>query len=152
MKSVMSIEILPAQLADIPNVARLEKELNATHSWSQKTFENLLGDETCWIWVAKKENEIVGYLVCQVVADEAELHDIAVTKEFRRQGIGRLLLERLESELKEKGIKKIFLLVRCSNLAAQTFYSVAGLRKIGIRSSYYRDPEEDALLFCKELI
>ncbi|MDO8494275.1 MAG: GNAT family N-acetyltransferase, partial [Deltaproteobacteria bacterium] len=85
MKTSVPVEIVSAELVDIPQIARLEKELNANHSWSQKTFENLLRDETCWIWVAKKEGIFAGYLVCQLIGEEAELHDIAVEKEFRRR-------------------------------------------------------------------
>lgn len=146
-----SIQILPASTADLPTIVQFEKELNAALSWSQKTFENYLKDENHWVWVAKKEGIIAGYLVCQVIGDEAELHDIAVSKDFRRQGIGRQLLEHLKSELKKKQVRKLFLLVRQSNIGAQTLYQLTGFRPVGTRRNYYSNPTEDAQIFCREL-
>lgn len=140
------MKIASASPEDIPIVAELEKQLYP-QPWSQKDFETLLGDEAFWFWVARKDEEIVGYLVCQVVQSEAELHNIAVAKNFQRQKVGTFLFQKLTDELKRKGIHEIYLMVRGSNLAAQKLYAKFRFKKIGIRPQYYNHPKEDAFVF-----
>lgn len=131
---------------DIPIIAWLEKQLYP-EPWSRKSFEELLGQEAFWFWVAKKESEISGYLVCQVVEKEAELHNIAVAKEHQRRGIGKLLFEKLIAALREKGVRELFLMVRASNIPAQKLYEHVGFKKTGRRSNYYHDPVEEAWIY-----
>lgn len=140
------ITIISAAKKDIPVVARLERELYP-QPWSEKDFEEILAQEPFWFWVAKKENEIVGYLVCQVVGEEAELHNIAVAKAHQRQGIGKQLLQKLIGDLKQKNISEIYLMVRASNLPAQKLYASLGFEKVGMRPNYYNDPKEEAWIY-----
>lgn len=141
------IKIFPASKKDVSAVASLEQELYP-QPWSQKDFEEILAQEAFWFWVAKKENAIVGYLVCQVVEEkEAELHNIAVAREYQRQGIGKTLLQKLIGDLKQKNVSEIFLMVRASNLPAQKLYESFGFKKISVRQRYYHNPEEEAWIY-----
>lgn len=140
------IKIFPAIKKDIPIVAQLERELYP-QPWSQKDFGEILAQEAFWFWVAKKENAIVGYLVCQVVGSEAEIHNIAVAKTDQREGIGKTLLQKLIGDLKEKNVSEIFLMVRVSNLPAQKLYESFGFKKISVRQRYYHNPEEEAWIY-----
>ncbi len=55
---------------------------------------------------------------------------VAVDPEIQGEGIGRLVMEAAEAWLRERGIRKIQLMVRDSNAVAQGFY-----RAIGYESS-----------------
>ncbi len=140
------IQIFSANAKEISIIAHLECELYP-QPWSQKDFEEILEQEAFWFWVAKKEQEIVGYLVCQVVENEAELHNIAVSKKYQRQGIGKILLQKLVGDLKQKNVSETFLMVRASNIPAQKLYESFGFNKIGLRPNYYRDPAEEAWIY-----
>ena len=140
------IQFSPAKHKDLPAVAALEQELYP-QPWSEKDFEELLEQEAFWFWVAKQEEEIVGYLVCQVVANEAELHNIAVAKKIQRQGVGKFLLQKLIEALKQKEVQEIYLMVRASNVSARKLYEQFGFKKVGVRKNYYHSPNEEALIY-----
>jgi ribosomal-protein-alanine N-acetyltransferase len=53
--------------------------------------------------------------------------------------------------LKEKGCRFIYLEVRSSNSAAQTFYKRFGFRVAVLRKKYYTNPIEDAVVMMREL-
>lgn len=140
------IIIEPAHLGHLPTIAHLEKQLYL-EPWSQKSFEELLGEEAFWFWVAKESEEIVGYLVCQVVGSEAELHNIAVAREYQRRGIGKRLLIKLVEALRQKKVTELYLMVRASNNLAKNLYERFGFEKMGVRKKYYHSPDEDALVY-----
>ncbi len=76
------------------------------------------------------------------------LDDIAVVPAFRRQGIGRQLLDWAHRQFPEN---EFWLEVRESNAAAIALYESAGYRQVGFRKRYYRDPEEGAVLMTREV-
>ena len=63
------------------------------------------------------------------------------------EGIGKRLLNTLLAAANETNSSAVFLEVRDSNAAAQTFYEEAGFNHTGRRKSYYTDPAEDAVLY-----
>jgi ribosomal-protein-alanine N-acetyltransferase len=93
--------------------------------------------------VAVDGRRIAGFLVSRAVAeDEREILNLAVAPEFRRQGVGRGLLAGFLTEARGT----VFLEVRESNLAARNIYKSMGFKEVGIRSGYYQDPPEPAIV------
>ncbi len=93
----------------------------------------------------------VGFIVVQAPSDEAELLNLAVFPELRRQGIARLLLQEGLRQAAAAGARRMWLEVRESNHAAIGFYRQAGFEQRGRRRNYYRSPAEDALVFARDL-
>jgi ribosomal-protein-alanine acetyltransferase len=89
---------------------------------------------------------VVGYVVTWVVADEAELANLAVAPGRRRAGIGRSLLDSAIADVLARGATSLYLEVRESNVAGRAMYGGRGFVPVGRRPSYYRNPTEDALL------
>ena len=86
---------------------------------------------------------VAGFLVWRRVAEgEAEVLNLAVRREFRRQGIARELLKPLLN-LPEG---EIFLEVRESNLAARMCYKCMGFQEVSTRQEYYDVPCESAIV------
>jgi ribosomal protein S18 acetylase RimI-like enzyme len=54
------------------------------------------------------------------------IHDLAVIPAYRRQGVGRLLLERVAAKGQELGCCKLTLEVRADNRSAQRLYEAVG--------------------------
>ena len=103
-------------------------------------------------WNSYKENGTVcGYIGAQSVPPEADVMNLAVAPDCRRQGIARQLLSRLTKLLHRQGIEALFLEVRPSNHAAIALYEAFGFVQIGRRPKYYVNPSEDALILRKEL-
>lgn len=88
----------------------------------------------------------VGYLLGLCLPPEGELYRVAVPRELRGRGLGRLLLDRFLADLAERGADVCFLEVRASNAPAIALYTSAGFLEVGVRKKYYKDPCEDALV------
>lgn len=87
--------------------------------------------------IARINNDAVGYISFSSVLDEAELLKIVIKKNYRRKGIGKLLLKEAIQYLKARGLKTVFLEVRKSNCAAIVLYENMGFEKINERQNYY---------------
>ncbi len=66
--------------------------------------------------------------------------------EWRSRGIGAALMAALLDLARNQRAQRLDLEVRASNETAIRLYDRLGLRETGRRRSYYRAPEEDAVL------
>jgi ribosomal-protein-alanine N-acetyltransferase len=96
--------------------------------------------------------EMSGFALISTVLDEAELLQIAVDPGHRGEGISINLLNAAVVYLRQRGIIRLMLEVRQSNLPAISLYRRFGFVEEGIRKAYYPPLikgglREDALLF-----
>lgn len=101
--------------------------------------------------VATMDHRIVGYLIGRGIVDEMEIHRLVVAKQWRRQGIGHRLMHDFFACMKTHGIRSCFLEVRSRNDAALALYKSEGFHRCGFRRGYYEHPDDDALVFRKDL-
>ncbi len=95
---------------------------------------------------------IVGYAGTWLVINEAHVTNVAVSSQRRREGIGRMLMQKLMELARENGMESMTLEVRVSNAAARHLYAQMGFVAAGIRKNYYSETKEDALiLWCEKL-
>ncbi len=129
------------------NVSDLENlELNQFDDfWNVDILRDELTSETSHFICAKYENQLVGFAGIKIVLDEADIMNIAVKKDFRRQGIASLLLDYIFNICKEKDIKNINLEVNEENFSAISLYQKFGFNECGRRKKYY-DNQYDAIL------
>ncbi|TET48181.1 MAG: ribosomal-protein-alanine N-acetyltransferase [Dehalococcoidia bacterium] len=95
---------------------------------------------------------VLGFASIWVMADEAHITNIAVRKQYQRQGIGERLLISVIDLAAELKADFITLEVRVSNTIAQSLYHKYGFTKVSARPGYYTDNREDALLMSSESI
>ncbi|MBT8334417.1 MAG: ribosomal protein S18-alanine N-acetyltransferase [Desulfobacterales bacterium] len=141
--------IRPLAYADIADLAEIEKE--EPSAWSQDAIAAELLQTDGLQFVFSKSGITSGWLCCRISGCEAELLKVTVSKKCRHRGVATLLLSCLEQELTERGVGKLFLEVRSSNVSAIAFYFQVGFTEVGRRINYYRQPTDDALLFKKKL-
>ncbi|MBE7088734.1 MAG: ribosomal-protein-alanine N-acetyltransferase [Clostridiales bacterium] len=134
---------------DIERVFALEKEC-FTDGWSLQNFESSFKNPTFNLLVAEENGEILGYGAVTVVADSADIENVAVGNSFRRGGVGSQILKSLLLLAKEKGADKVFLEVRVSNSPAMLMYLKHGFVGAYARARYYPDGE-DCLVMRKDL-
>ncbi len=96
-------------------------------------------------------SELAGYLILSLVADEAEIINVAVAPRFRRCGLARALVEEAVLFAKERDAAAMYLEVRESNVSARTLYEQTGFNICGRRKNYYNHPQEDAILMSLKL-
>jgi [ribosomal protein S18]-alanine N-acetyltransferase len=98
-----------------------------------------------------KTDEIAGYIVARLAANELHINNVAVRAEYRRCGIGSALLTRILERGQQLEATAAFLEVRAGNTLAQALYEKCGFRGVGRRRSYYSAPLEDALIMTAQL-
>jgi [ribosomal protein S18]-alanine N-acetyltransferase len=98
------------------------------------------------VHVCESGGEIVAVLQSRLIDHELEILDVAVDSKQRRKGFATLLLESVLQVAKQRGAQEFFLEVRESNAAALALYRKFGFVVAGRRPSYYRRPDEAALL------
>ena len=94
---------------------------------------------------------VVAYIIFWLVVDEVHLHNLAVKKEYRGQGLAFKLMEAMAEIAGENEITDQTLEVRRSNTEAIKLYEKCGFVVKGIRPLYYTDTHEDALVMWADL-
>ena len=95
----------------------------------------------------------VGFALYRTIGDEAELLLLAVSPEFRRRGIGRMLLDQFIDHARDRGVSRVHLEVREGNPAVMMYRS-AGFSLAGRRPKYYHGRfggDYDALTLSRDV-
>lgn len=101
----------------------VEKELTVTQDY----FKNAIS------FVLQYRDEVVGIVGLSIKKDELEF--LFVEPTYIGKGFGRLLWEKILSEIQTKGIKSFKIL---SDPGAETFYLKMGAKRIGMAKSSVR--------------
>ena len=133
----------------VPQIAALE-EICFADPWSEQSIASELKSTWSYWLVAQEADRVVGYVGSQSAIDEADIMNVAVHPDYRRQGIAEKLINSLVEELKNRGIHALLLEVRASNAPAIALYEKLGFQQVGLRKNYYRNPKEDARILRKE--
>ena len=133
----------------LEQIADLEQQC-FSDPWSLRSISSELHNPLS-LWIVAEENGVVaGYVGSQSVLGEADMMNLAVAPDYRRQGIGRKLVQTLVERLAEQGSHVLILEVRASNAPAISLYEELGFVQVGLRPNYYVHPKEDALILRKE--
>ena len=144
----MRIEKMTAE--HVFQIAELEK-LCFSAPWSEKSIASELTNPLSHWLVALDGEKLAGYIGSQSVMGESDMMNVAVSPEYRRQGIGEGLAKTLCDHLKAQGNTCLTLEVRVSNAPAIALYEKLGFTQVGRRPNYYQNPKEDALILKKTL-
>jgi len=105
-------------------------------AWTAPQCSGLLPVPGVWLTLARAANEVIGFALARIVADEAELLLLAVKKKWQRRGVGHQLLESFRSTAIKRGAGRLHLEVREGNHAVK-LYKQAGFSEVGRRRGYY---------------
>lgn len=131
--------------ADSDVVAEIEIKSFAL-PWKRKDFFDMAQNKNAEYIVGLLGEKIIAYAGAWIAFDEAEIMNIAVDENFRRQGVGKKIFAELLKNCIERGANAVTLEVRPSNTAAIRLYESFGLKSVGRRKNYYDKPVEDALI------
>lgn len=125
------------EASDFDRLYEIEQQAHLV-PWSFGTLKNNQ-DERYLNLKLIENNQIIGFAICQTVSDEATLFNIAIVPSHQGNGLGKLLLNELIIQLKEKGVQTLWLEVRESN-PARFLYEKIGFNEVDIRKNYYPKP------------
>ena len=133
----------PMREGDLARIAALEAQVHAA-PWTIGNFRDALtvGYSAC---VGEREGRILVYGVLMLAPGEAQILNVSVAPDARRQGLGRCLLRRFVDDAMRLGVEQLFLEVRVSNLAAIGLYESEGFARVARRERYYPPSGPDAV-------
>lgn len=137
---------------DVDAVLAIEQAVQR-FPWTRGNFIDALDSGYLCCVDEAGEGGIRAYAILMPGVDEAELLTIGVAQTGQRKGLGRALLAQMLGMAREKNMRRVFLEVRASNVAAIALYRSAGFGQIGERRAYYRNEEgsEDAVAMACNL-
>jgi ribosomal protein S18 acetylase RimI-like enzyme len=163
---VAEVIIRPVKRADAPLVAQLWAELVAYHTaldtqlpqpapdggqrYADRVVQRI-NDPFTHVLVAEADGQIVGYVmgvIMDLLPDIFEqepvgfIADIAVTQTYRRQGIGRMLVDELVVWFRGHRVHAYDWHVAAQNTEGQRFWEAVGGRPVMIRMRAPIEKEE----------
>lgn len=141
-----NIEFYRMVQEDADGVARVEAACMPV-PWSRQSFWEEASHTDAYYLIARdvdRDNLIVAYAGCWVLANEGHITNVAVDPDYQGQGLGRRLMNELTSRVKALGVDSMTLEVRPSNTVAIKLYTSLGFRSVGQRPKYYTNPVEAA--------
>ena len=154
--AALDFQVAPGGMADLADVMIAMSDAfdpQYGEAWTEAQCAGVLGMPGSWLLIARSGDAPAGFALLRKIAGEAELLLIAVRERFRRQGIGRALLDRAIDDAAADRIEVLHLEVRDGNPALD-LYRQAGFRQVGSRPAYYRGRTGktfDALTFKRSL-
>ena len=118
--------------------------------WTYDVLQEELNNPNSEYFVAKLENNILGFAGIWKAVDDVHITDIVVKKSNRQTGIGSKLLEKLIQTAKSQNFNSITLEVNEHNLPAINLYLKYGFKNVGFRKKYYKN-KDSAIIMTKDL-
>ena len=122
--------------------------------FSRALMRNLANDANCRVWLGIVDEVRVGFAIVGLRGEDdpnaAYIWTIEVLPGFRRRGVARELLVRVEESAREAGCSAIELHVSERNADALALYAAAGYAQFGVEAGFY-SRDEDGLRYRKLL-
>lgn len=139
---------------DLPEILAIEGESFPT-PWTVGMFKRELESAHARCLCARRNSEdqsvVAAYIIFWLIANEVHLHNLAVDKEYRGQGLAFALMEAMKEIAVKNEVIVQTLEVRESNTEAIKLYRKCGFVVKGVRPLYYTDTHEDALIMWADI-
>ena len=143
------VSIREARPDDLPEIGGLWRDLQRASAgyeprltpnrggmaWFMDYLQENLGGDGVSVYVAEAEGQVVGYTFGQILrrptlqsGDCGYVADLCVREDYRGQGIGRRLYERLRAWFVSRSVSAIEVQVVRANPASQTFWRKMGFQ------------------------
>ncbi len=145
----MKVSIRRADKDDVPELAKMVARLKTLNEELSQAFRTTAGLEeeaaryieesmesgSTVILVAESDGEVVGFVKIDFVDRrfyeprmKAEITDIYVKPMYRRQGLGKLLVEAAKDEARKRGAGIVSAIFPSNNVIAKRFYEGLGFK------------------------
>ncbi|MFV0520504.1 MAG: tRNA (adenosine(37)-N6)-threonylcarbamoyltransferase complex dimerization subunit type 1 TsaB [Lachnospirales bacterium] len=130
----------------LDNVFEVEKDA-FFEPWSKKMFEEELNNKFARYFVGVIDDVVVGYIGSWYVLNEGQITNIAVKKDYRGQGFGKKLVQKVIDYYNDLECIGVTLEVRQSNDNAIALYKSFGFEIEGMRKNYYNNGEDAHIMW-----
>ncbi len=144
---ILPVSIRTATAEDIKAIEKIENTC-FNDPWSENAIKESMQSKTEF-FVAIKNEMVAGYIGISVIAGEGYITNVAVLPQYRKSGLGTMLLDRVISLRYQKDLQFVSLEVRVSNENAIKLYESLGFKTEGKRKGFYQNPKEDALIMTR---
>lgn len=148
-----TITLSPARMGDAPAIAHLSRDLieaDLPWSWTPRRVAGLMRQRESAAVIARDSNRLAGFILAQYGDESAHIALLGVVNEYRRQGVGRQLVQWVEETAKVAGLFLVRLEVRAVRRDARYFYAALGYREFDRVEGYYSGIE-DAIRMSRDL-
>ena len=140
-------QISEASFSDSEYLDMFETQLFGNTPVSYKQILLNYDQNNYLIYVAKYNNQNIGYISGLLVSDDLNILNLCIDERYRNRGFGYQLLNYLLIENKrELKSTNIFVELRKTNKLAFNLYLRLGFKVYNERKNYYSNPNEDAIL------
>ena len=145
----------PATEDDLPELFRIEQECHRS-PWGSEHFKTELEKPYSHLLVLtddETDSKVAGYVVFWIMFDESQILNVVVDTPFRRTGLARNMIRQVARISHQKGVKRVVLEVRKSNMPAIQLYQNCSFSITHVRKKFYSDGEDayHMTLFLEEL-
>lgn len=101
-----------------------------------------------------EKEELIGWIICEYRPKSKGLfiENIWISKEFRNQNLGRLLIKKTNREARELECRLVEVETQNTNYSAIRFFQKAGFQLTGIHTKLYNNSSETAIFMGFDLI
>lgn len=151
---MQQFEIVPMRARSVAEVVKIAEECSLSY-WSEADYRAEL--DRCGSYTFQAESIpgkiVAGFIIVRLITkrDEQypasfEILNIAVKENYRKLGIGTLLIRATIQVAGQNSPANIRLEVRSSNKTAIQFYEKHGFKPEYLRKNFYSNPVEDGIV------
>jgi ribosomal protein S18 acetylase RimI-like enzyme len=123
-------------LLDLMSDFYAESAYDLNRELSRRALDDLI-EHPSWgrVWLVRHDGRTAGYIVLTVCFSmeygglSGNVDDLFVRPEFRRRGLGRLAMEALLSECRQRDVRAVHVEVDQNNRRAKNLYGKVGFRE-----------------------
>lgn len=132
------IEQLKFSMQTVFQLSKLEKTCFGKEAWTVNNLISEFNNSFSQFFAEVQEEKIVGYVCVRVLYEEAQICNIAVLPEYRRQGIATRLLQTVADFARVQQCERCELEVNTANTPTVELYKKCGYEIVGTRPNFYR--------------
>lgn len=140
----LSFSLRPATADDLSRVLAIENQVHVS-PWKEEHFQSEFSKPYSHFLLFTDDEtdlEVAGYIVFWIMFDECQILNVAVDLPYRGLGLAKKMIRKAAQVALQKGIKKMVLDVRKSNLPAIQLYQGLNFVITHIRKGFYSNGED----------
>jgi len=137
----LRLTVEKAELGNLDELVRIERECFTSEAFTKEQVEIMLRNQNAIALLARINDEAAGFIIGIIenygTMKAGHIYTIDVAVKHRRRGVGKRLLEEMESISLMRGAETSYLEVKVDNSAARRLYRNQGYVKMEPLHDYY---------------